>query len=84
MIKKSNHSPILTLKSTVQNSSHLKGIQKTELYCFGLEDQGKVTDLWIWRTELARVCPDFNYVLSFGMTSVAEGRKYCITNCKVS
>lgn len=42
--------------------------EKQKQQGFVLENDGKATNLWVWGTELVRLCPNFNYVLVFGAT----------------
>jgi hypothetical protein len=79
-----HHSHTPTLQFREQNSSHLK-IQKTGTAGSVLWGKAKADNLYVCGTELARLYPNFNYVLTFEMTSKSyEERQHCTGNSEVS
>ena len=63
-----HHSLTPTLQFREQNSSHLK-VQKTGTAGFVPGGKAKAANLYVCGRELARLYPNFNYVLTFEMTS---------------
>jgi len=63
-----HHSLTPTLQFREQNSSHLK-VQKTRTAGFVPGGKAKAANLYVCGREIARLYPNFNYVLTFEMTS---------------
>jgi len=79
-----HHSLTPTLQFREQNSSHLK-VQKTGTAGFVLGGKAKAVNFYVCGTELARLYPNFDYVLTFEMTSKSyEGRQHCAGNSEES
>jgi len=71
----------LTLQFREQNSNYLKGAHRQEEKDILIGDEGKDTNLWVFGTELARIYPIFNYVLTLEMSLRSnEGRQKCTAN----
>jgi hypothetical protein len=79
-----HHSPTPTLQFREQNSTHLK-VQRTETAGFVIGGKAKAANLWVCGTELTRLYQNFNYVLTFEITSKSyEGRQHCTGNSEVN